>query len=131
MPRFLTPEWLAELDGAARARTGVPDEVRLVFQQVVTGCPGAGDDGADVRYHLRFGDGRVSVHPGQAPAPDLTVTADYLVAAALARGEVNAQQALAAGHLKLSGNVDLLFYQSRALARLGDVFAAVREKTTY
>jgi hypothetical protein len=125
VPRFLSPEWITALEDAAR---GVPAEAGLVFQQVVTGCP---DGDGEVRYHLRFGDGRLSVRPGQAPAPDLTVTAAYPVAAALARGELNAQQALAAGQLGLSGKIDLLVSQARPLAQLADVFAAVRGDTTY
>ena len=125
MVRFLSHEWMAVLDKAAQE---VPVEARLVFQQVVTGCP---DGDGEVRYHLRFGEGRLTVHPGQAPEPDLTVTASYPVAAALARGERNAQQALAAGQLRLSGNIDVLVSQARALSQLADVFGAVRDDTTY
>jgi putative sterol carrier protein len=125
MVRFLSPEWIVALDDAAQAFS---TDARFVFQQVVTGCP----DGEDqVRYFLCFGDGRLSVQHGQALDPDLTVTATYPVAVALARGEVNAQQAITAGELRLSGNLKVLAAQSRPLAQLADVFAAVREDTSY
>jgi hypothetical protein len=125
MLRFLSPEWIAALDEAAQ---GMSTDASFVFQQVVTGCP-QGDD--PVRYHLRFGDGRLSVHPGQADEPDVTVAAPYAVAVALARGEVNAQQALTGGQLRLSGNVKVLASPARSLAQLSDVFAAVRNDTDY
>jgi hypothetical protein len=125
MLRFLSPEWIAALDSEAR---GFSTEASFVFQQVVTGCP---DGESEIRYHLRFGDGCLSVHPGQAVEPDLTVTAAYPMAAALARGEVNAQQALTAGELRLSGNLKALATQARALTQLADVFAAVRRDTDY
>ena len=43
------------------------------------------------------------MQPGPAEAPDLRLFADYNVAARIQRGEVNAQEALAAGRLKVQG----------------------------
>jgi hypothetical protein len=132
--RFLTPEWLEAL-GEAAAGVELPAAVRLTLQQVVTGIDGPGEGGVAqkvvVRYHLVAGDGRLSVRPGQAPAADLTLTQPYEVAVALSRGETNAQQALSAGGLKVSGNVELLVRHGRALTALTDVYASLRDRTDY
>jgi hypothetical protein len=126
---FLGPEWLDAL-GRAAGQVALPPELRLTLQQIVTGVdrkPGT----TEVRYHLVVEDGRLSVRPGQAPAPDLTLTQSYELAVALSRGETNAQQALSAGHLRVSGNVELLVRHARALISLADVYAQLREATVY
>ncbi len=122
---FLAPDWLEALGRAAEA-VRFPAGLGLVLQQVVTDV-----DGGDVRYHLVAGDGRLSVVPGQAAAPDLTLSQSYEVAVALSRGELNAQQALSAGLLKISGNVELLVRHGRALTALADVYAGLRDRTAY
>jgi len=125
MVRFLSPEWIAALAAAAREAT-VPGGVRLTVQQVVTG-----DGEADVRYHLVLAEGRLQVHPGEAETADVTLVQTREVAAALNRGELNAQQALEAGRLKLRGDIGHLAREGRALSAMEDVFAAVRDVTEY
>ena len=127
MVRFLSPEWIAALDAAAREAT-VPGSVRLTIQQVVTD---GGDDEGDVRYHLVVDEGRLHVRAGEAEAADVTLVQTRDVAAALSRGELNAQQALESGRLKLRGDIGHLAREGRALAAMEDVFAAVRAVTTY
>ena len=125
MARFLTPEWIAALDAAAREAV-VPGGVRLTIQQIVTD-----DEGGDVRYHLILDDGALRVRPGEAETADVTLIQSRAVAAALSRGELNAQQALEAGRLKLQGDIGHLARQGRALTAVADVFAAVRAVTSY
>lgn len=125
MVRFLSPEWIAALDEAAQEAT-VPGEVRLTVQQIVTD-----DGGDDVRYHLVLDGGRLRVVPGDAEAPDVTLIQTRDVAAALSRGELNAQQALEAGRLKLRGDIGHLGREGKALSAMEDVFASVRADTTY
>jgi hypothetical protein len=127
MARFLSDEWIAALDGAAR-HAAVPGGVSLTIQQIVTGAGAGGDD---VRYHFVVADGRLRVHAGEAPAPDVTLVQTREVAAALSRGELNAQQALEAGRLKLRGDVGRLAREGKPLIALEDVFAAVRDETSY
>ena len=127
MVRFLSPEWIAALDAAAREAT-VPAGVQLTIQQVVTD-DGGGD--GDVSYHLVLDDGRLQVLPGLAAAADVTLVQTREVAAALSRGELNAQQALEAGRLKLRGDIGHLGREGRALSAMEDVFAAVRAATSY
>ncbi|MGH8999683.1 MAG: SCP2 sterol-binding domain-containing protein [Acidimicrobiia bacterium] len=125
MVRFLSDEWVEALDAAAQTLP-VPSEVDLTVQQVVH-RPGS----EDARYHLVFAQGVLRVRPGQAPAPVVTVTQTYEVARALARAEVNAQQALAEGRLRISGGVEALARYGKALGAIGDVFAPVRAVTEY
>jgi putative sterol carrier protein len=126
MALFLTSEWIAALDAAAR-EAAVPAGVRLTIQQIVTD-EGGGDD---VRYHLVLDDGRIRVHPGEAAAPDVTLVQTREVAAAFSRGELNAQQALEAGRLKLRGDIGLLAREGKVLPTVADLFVAVRAATEY
>ncbi len=130
MVRFLTDEWIAALDDAAR-EASVPAGVTLTIQQIVTGGADGDAGGGDVRYHLVLADGRLRVHPGDAAAADVTLVQSREVAAALSRGELNAQQALEAGRLKLRGDVGHLAREGKALVALSDVFAALRSTTSY
>jgi putative sterol carrier protein len=127
MVRFLSPEWIAALDAAAQEAV-VPAGVRLTIQQIVTDD---GADGGEVRYHLVLDDEGLRVHPGEAAAADVTLVQTRDVAAALSRGELNAQQALEAGRLKLRGDIGHLARQGKALTAMEDAFAAVRADTTY
>jgi putative sterol carrier protein len=122
---FLASDWIAAFDAAAQ-EVAVPKDVRLIVQQVVQR-----DGGDEVRYYVVAADGRLRVHPGQADSPDVTLTQDYHVAAALSRGELNAQQALAAGGVKLGGDIGRLLLHGAALSALGDAFAALRSETIY
>jgi putative sterol carrier protein len=123
--RFLSAEWLTALDEAARELV-VPDDVDLVVEQLVRGS-----DGGECAYHVVFGGGSVRVRPGRAEAATVAVQQSYATAVALARGELNAQQAMARGELRVAGDVALLSRHGRSLARLPDLFARVRERTEF
>ena len=69
--------------------------------------------------------------PPDAEVADVSLETDYPTAVALARGEMNAQSALADGRLRVSGDVARLAAHATALVRLGDLFAAVRPVTTF
>jgi SCP-2 sterol transfer family len=126
MAEFLSPEWIGELDTAARRAT-LPTEIgALVVEQVVRGGPRG-----EIRYHLRFADGGVRVHAGGAADPDVRFLTDYECAAAMHRGELNAQEALARGRAKLQGPLQGLRGHEAALREVNDVFAVVRSTTTY
>jgi hypothetical protein len=125
---FLSPQWLRELTNAAatseslhRAAIGIA----LSVGHRVTGGP----DG-DVEYRVRFARGVVEVLPGPGPS-DLTVEQPYATAAAISRGELTASEAFATGLLRLGGQPRLLADHREAFARLDDVFATVRARTTY
>jgi len=129
MAVFLSPEWVAELDTAARATdaaTTRSDDLTLTVQQVVQGAPNG-----EVRYYVTIARGGVRVRPGSADSPDLTLFADYDVARAINAGTANAQDALAVGRLKIKGRLEQLLGHEDAFAVLDDVFASVRSGTTY
>ena len=98
----------------------------IEIEQVVRDTPGG-----EVRYHLRLEDGGALVQAGPATSPDLRLITDYDVAVRIQRGELNAQQALAAGLLKVQGQFARLVRANDALRSLEDVFAGVRAATTY
>ena len=125
MVRFLSAEWLTALDESAR-KLEVPDGVDLVVEQVV-----ANPGGGETAYHLVFGSGSVRVRPGRAEAASVAVQQSYETAVALARGELNAQQAMARGELRVSGDVALLSRHGRSLGRLPDLFAELRDRTEF
>jgi hypothetical protein len=126
---FLSDEWIAALADAAPAAPEDGGE-RLVVEPVVRGVPSRGE----VRYRIAFAEGGgCAVVPAtdDAPASDVLLETDYPTAVALARGDTNAQAALAEGRLRVSGDVARLAAHASALPRLGDLFAAVRASTTY
>jgi putative sterol carrier protein len=126
MARYLSPEWLAELQAAASgaipALAGAAD---VVVQHEIHGATG------DVLFHVVVGDEGVAVLPG--PAEDATVifTEDEETAAAITKGELSAQAAYMSGRLRVRGDVSALAANSAVLAALDDVFASVRSTTTY
>jgi putative sterol carrier protein len=126
---FLSPEWVAALDAAARDATafadGAPEPPFVVEQRVVM------TDGSEHAHHLVLGAEGARVELGRAPHPDIVLQTDWETARALARGVLNAQQALAAGKLRVGGTIETLVDRGDALRSLDDVFAAVRETTTF
>jgi hypothetical protein len=126
---FLSREWLADLDAVARGSAALRTataEIAATLEQVVPDAPGGA-----VRYHVRIDHGDVRVHPGPAAAADVTFLADYEVARAINDGSATAQQALAAGRLKIKGDLPRLAGEEMALVAVGDIFAMVRASTTY
>gem|GEM_PF-111989 len=132
MPEFLSSAWITELDSALRALVpsataseGVPEGPFVVEQRVTR-------PGADTHvHHVVASGGGFRATNGPAPAPDLVLTTDLQTAVAIQRGAVNAQLALAAGHLRLGGNLDRLLANAELFTRLDDVFVTLRDRTTY
>jgi len=125
VPVFLSPEWLRDLDAAARASRALAndDTEALVVEQRVTDAPGG-----DVTYHAVLGtDARVVAGP--ADAPDVVFVTDYDTAFALRSGTLNAQHAIAAGRMKVQGHVGVLLRKADTLRAFGDIFQDVRATT--
>ena len=132
---FLSDEWIAALDAAAHAAPddGADTADLLAVEPVVRGVPGRGD----VTYRVTCDTVVRAVtrqlddaSAGDEPA-DVRIETDYATAVALARGQLNAQTALADGLLRVSGDLARLAAHAAALARLGDLFRSVRATTTF
>ena len=133
MAVFLSDEWIAALDRALRAETGLAECEAVTVEQIVTGPAGR----EEVRYRVVIdaGGGRVQRRAGDdagegVPA-DVRLTTDYSTAVAIARGEENAQIALARGRMRLGGDVHALARFTAALETIPRVTADLRAKTTF
>lgn len=125
MARFLSPEWLAELDQAVRSRpdlAAATADVRLVIEQRVTDA---------TTYHVVLDHGTASVQAGPAEDPTVTFTQDEHVARSIAMGEASAQRAFMANDLRVGGDLQALLAAQPVLSALGDVFAKVRASTDF
>ena len=104
MAEFLSDAWLAALDESARA-LDVPSGVApFVVEQVVTDVRGRGE----VRYQVVFAAEGVRIRRETDELADVSFATDAETAAGIARGETNAQHALAAGRFRVAGNVGTL-----------------------
>ena len=129
MVTYLSTDWLDRLRSAAQgddALRAAAEGVELTLQQVVTSAPGG-----DVSYYVTFDDGEVYVQAGTVREPSVTFTQDYRTAVAVARGELNALDALRDGRVLLTGDPTLLQQRTDALAALDAVFSEVRAETEY
>lgn len=99
MAEFLSEAWVAGFVGAGTAPgpTGT-------LQVVVTGAPDGGG-----KWHARIDDGVVAEAAlGTRPAPDVTLTASYADASAMAAGELDPSVAFMQGRLKTAGDPGLV-----------------------
>lgn len=125
MVRYLSPEWIDELNAVAASGVDIGD-LRLVIQQVVTDGPEG-----DVCYAVRIHDGAVRIVPGAADDADVTVTEDHATAVAVARGDLAAPAAFMTGRIRVTGDTGLLLDAQPVLHRLDALFAGVRDRTTF
>lgn len=135
MTRFLSPEWLAELDAAIVAHprlAALTADVRIVIEQRVTGTTIQSDspDG-DFTYHVVLDHGTGSVKAGPATNPTVTFSQDLAVARSIATGQESAQRAFMSGGLRVGGDLVALTAHQEVLAEVGDVFATVRSTTDF
>ena len=129
MARYLSNEWFDEVNRAAagsdKLRTDTAG-VDLTIQQVVTDSP----DG-EIRYAVKVTRGAVQVVPGNDPEADVTITEDWETATAVAGGTLSAPAAFMIGKIRVAGNVASLLDAQGCLVGLDDVFADLRERTTF
>ena len=114
--RFLSDEWIAlvqeHLNGSDAFRAAA-SSVSATVQQVVPAPDG------ERRYWIRLDGGSVTVGPGDASEPDVTITQDLATATAMAKRELNPVTAFMTGRLRVAGNTGLLMrLQDRKSTRL-------------
>ncbi len=125
MAEFLSDAWIDALDASVRA-VALPEEVRLVVQQVVQDA-----DGPEVAYAIRMADGRAQVERGRVADADVTFTQDRATAVAIARGDLSAQVAFLAGRLRVGGDIRQVIDRGRDLALLDELLTPARAATTW
>lgn len=129
MVRYLSLAWIDALsqEVANSSELGaLANSHRIAVTQVVTGGPEG-----DVTYHLRLGDGTATFGAGPADDADVCMEQSWDTAAAVATGQLNAQEAFLKGRIRLTGNQQKLIESQPVFAALDKVFAAVREQTEY
>ena len=130
MARYLSPEWVASFDAALGA-LDLSDAVAAAGEgslaaadgtfsvaQMVTGVPGADGSEEEVRVVLTVSDGRahLELDPGHARASSATIVLAYRDALAMARGELDPADALAAGRVRVRGDLAALVAGQDVLA---------------
>ena len=155
MARYLSPEWVQSFDdalstldlsdvvAAAGARSLAAADGTFSVVQVVTGVPHSGHAGhagpddespatTDVRVVLTVADGRarLALDPSGDVPGTATIVLGYADAAAMARGELDPADALAAGRVRVRGDLAALVAGQDVLAaaatRLGTDLADLR-----
>jgi hypothetical protein len=121
---FLSDEWVAELDAAARAASDVHVPEVLVVETVVH------DPTGDFGYQLRLGPDGASVAAPGTDRADVVLVTDRATAWALHQATVRAQDAFARGVLKVLGRPELLAGHTEVFARVERAWAPVRAGTT-
>ena len=138
MPRYLSPEWVESFDAAlgaldlsdavAAAGSGslAAADGRFSVVQIVTGVPeDVQAEGGDVHLVLTVADGRarLGLDPGGTLGGTATIVLGYAEALAMARGELDPADALAAGRVRVRGDLAALVagqdVLAEAAARLG------------
>jgi putative sterol carrier protein len=123
---FLSDAWLADLARAASTATA-PSGATLVVQLVVEDEAGT----EPTVYAMAMDRGEVTVTPGGVDGADVTLTQDRPTALAIAQGELSAQVAFMSGRLRIGGDLRGVLEHAGALAAIADIFAEVRDRTTW
>ncbi len=138
MPSYLSPEWVESFDAAlsaldltdavaaAAAGSLAAADGRFSVVQVVTGVPAhVQAAGGDVHLVLSVADGRarLGLDPAGTVGGTATIVLGYAEALAMARGELDPADALAAGRVRVRGDLAALIagqdVLAEAAARLG------------
>ena len=102
--KFLSEEWAQSMTEALNSSDEFKSAAsgqQAKLQQVVTDAP----DGGEVKYYFTLEGGNAQVALGEVADAEATITQSYDTAAAIAKQELNAQNAFMQGKLKVSGNM--------------------------
>jgi putative sterol carrier protein len=123
--RFLSDEWIRAFDAALRA------DATLGARFAATPIAIAQDVESEPGYVVVLDGAGGRIVTDGSRTGDITFVCSRATAVDLARGDLNAQRALASGRLKLRGDVDRLGSAGDALAALGDLLAGLRADTEF
>jgi len=123
---YLSPEWAAEAEKRLQ-RDLTPEKMKYLTSSmltVYTDCP----DGAERAVHYRLVDGvvqEVSLHVGELPQAEFSITGDYDTFARISRAELKSRAALMSGKLSLKGNLVKALRLASVVDRLNEVLATI------
>jgi hypothetical protein len=133
--RFLGPEWVDAFNEALVDVTVPPAgpeaglavrDGRFTVCQVVTGGP----DG-DVQTTLAVRDGRVSMTSGDCGEAAVTIRLSWDDAVAMAAGELVPGEAIAAGRVRVRGDLSVLAEAQAVLGAVAPRLQTLRDLTEY
>jgi putative sterol carrier protein len=127
--RYLSLAWIDALShevAKSSELAALAGSYKICVTQIVTDGPEG-----DVTYHLRLGDGSASFGAGPADGEDVCMEQSWATAAAVATGDLNAQEAFIKGLIRLKGNQQKLIESQPVFAALDAVFTSVRDQTEY
>jgi hypothetical protein len=130
MERYLSPAWLDRLEEPIERRAETAGEVPgrpLVLRHIVIGTPDGHDSGFDI---VVTGEGP-SLHRRSAVPADLTFTTDYVTASGIATGELAANEALAAGRVRVSGDTSIISELAETLSFAEVLPSSLRAETEF
>lgn len=145
MPRYLTPEWVESFDralgaldlsdavAAAGAGSLAAADGRFSVVQVVTGVPDDVAAGGEVHLVLTVAEGqaRLALDPAKSVGGTATIVLGYPEALAMAQGALDPADALAAGRVRVRGDLAALVagqdVLAEAAARLGSELEELTE----
>lgn len=124
MAKFLTEEWGEEVKAALNSdekAQAATKGVHLSMQQVVSDVPELGE----VTYWTTIDDGVFDGGVGANADAEVTIRQAYEAAAAMNRGELNAQAAFMQNKLRVEGNMGKLLQYQGAIQAIGAVVSKV------
>jgi SCP-2 sterol transfer family len=127
--RYLSLDWLDELGRVVEA----DDELRELatgHEIGITQIVREGPEG-DITYHLQVAAGAARFGPGPAEPEHVRMEQSWDTAVAVAKGELNAQDAFVNGRIRLFGDQQRLLASQPVFRALDAVFTDVRSRTEY
>lgn len=115
--KYLSEEYYKEVNNRIQSDEAVLNSCKgqnVNIQQITTEAPEG-----EVKSFLKITDGVPEVGQGEVDAPEATITQSYETAVAVAKGELNGQNAFMQGKLKVQGNLMKLMQLQGFLQALG------------
>lgn len=135
MVRFLSPEWVDAFNQAvADVHLATPGpgaglavrDGRFSMAQVVTGGPAG-----EVQTTLTVDAGRVAITSGETGGAEVTIRLTWPDAVAMAAGTLAPGEAIAAGRVRVRGDLSVLAEAQAVLAAVQPHLQGLRELTEY
>ena len=146
--KFLSPEWVAQLDqqlkasglclsasaassqtnsldGASEHHSNFPDTICI---QSIVRLP---DAQPSLCYFITMDADRATASSGLAATPDLTLSQTWAVASAIAQGQRDAHEAFLMGEIKVTGDVTKLLPLADIALQVQQISAAVNQQTVF